>query len=159
MFQTSCLFSFSISKRGEVRGAHGRSRRRQEMTEQGGREAVVFNIRPLKLAAKSAPATLQPRTDPRVRACASPRQRVGARFTQPRSATPPTARYKRDKVGGEDESANSNGKFEQRRSTPPSSPLPSIPGAHGRRHTPNAAQLKSCFLPFYCRPYYHQLGE
>ena len=34
----------------------------------------MFNIRPLKLAAKSAPATLQPWTDPSVQACESPRR-------------------------------------------------------------------------------------
>ena len=33
----------------------------------------MFNIRPLKLAAKSAPATLQPWTDPRDEACEIPR--------------------------------------------------------------------------------------
>ena len=40
---------------------------RNDGAGEGRREAAVFHIRPLKLAAKSAPATLQHYTDPRVR--------------------------------------------------------------------------------------------
>ena len=88
---------------------------RNDGAGEGRREAAVFRIRPLKLAAKSAPATLQHCTDLTVsdfRDLAIMGQRDARNLGPPCRQQPV---YERDKVGGEDESANSNGKFEQRR--------------------------------------------
>ena len=98
---------------------------------EGRREAAVFHIRPLKLAAKSAPATLQHCTDPKVRIFVIPpswdstihatsgRLAVGSRFMSEIRSAAKTSRQTR--------MANLNSGGGAAGAPPSLPPLPSTP--------------------------------
>ena len=128
---------------------------------EGRREAAVFHIRPLKLAAKSASATLQHCTDPKVRIfviswswdstmhATSDRIAVDSQFINEIRSAAKTSRQTRMA------NLNSGGGAA---GAPPSLPLLRTPPASA------APQFTILFcppslppFPFYCRPYYHPL--
>ena len=122
----------------------------------GGGKAAVFNIRPLKRAAKSAPATLKPWTDPCVQASVSPWQCGSAIHATSGHFTVGSLsinEIRSAKTSRQTRMANLNS------GAPPSSLSSSFHrGAHPRCSAV-VSESKSCFPSFYCRPYYHQLGR